>query len=376
MIYRVPFVGYRQQYRNLEPEINEAVIRCMRQGDFIHRTDTREFEENFARYVGAKYGIGCGSCTGAMYLSLLALGVGRGDEIITVSHTYIATIDVIVHSGATPVLIDIGADMEMDASLIEQAITPRTKAIIPVHLDGRMCNMRKVMEVARKYRLYVIEDAAQAAGAKRDGYRAGSVGDTGCFSFYPAKVLGCYGEGGMICTSNAELADKLYLLRDHGEAPSYRRTVADNNRIHFFGQNSLLDNIQAAVLNVKLKHLDDAIQRRQEIAERYYLGLDSLLELVMPCVETGDVFQNYVIRAERRNELRRYLEEHGIETLTKWEVPNHKQPALTELHKFNLPRTESASRHVLSLPMYPELTDEQVRYVCGTIRDFYKGGKA
>jgi len=375
MKYRVPFVNYPLQYKKIKKEIDKAIFGCLNKGDLIFRKDTEEFEKNFAKFIGTKYGISCDSCTGAMFLSLFALGVGKGDEVITVSHTYVATIDVIWHCGATPVLIDVGEDMEMNTDLLEKAITSKTKAIIPVHLDGRMCNMEKIMKIARKYKLYVIEDTAQAVGAKFKGKPAGSFGITGCFSFYPAKILGSFGDGGMICTSNKNLAEKLYLLRDHGEKPSYLRKPRDKDKIYFFGFNSLLDNIQAAVLNVKLKHLPTWIKRRREIASIYNQGLKNIKEIQLPVPpsERGpyyDVYQNYVIRAKNRDALKKYLAKKGVETLVKWRIPNHLQLGL-KLSRFKLPVTEKISREVISLPMYPELTQEQIKYVIDCLKEFY-----
>jgi len=376
MNYKVPFVNYPLQYKKIKKEIDKAIFGCLEKGDLIFRKDTEEFEKNFAKFVGTKYGISCDSCTGAMFLSLFAMGIGKGDEVITVSHTYVATIDVVWHCGAKPILIDIGDDMEMNADLIEKAITKRTKAIIPVHLDGRMCNMEKIMKIAKKYNLIVIEDAAQAIGAKFKGKPAGSFGATGCCSFYPAKILGSFGDGGMICTNDKNLAQKLYLLRDHGEKPSYLRTAADKDKIAFFGFNSLLDNIQAAVLNVKLKHLPVWIKRRREIADIYNEGLKSIKEIQLPASPGKadpyyDVYQNYVIRVKNRDTFKKYLSKKGIETLVKWTIPNHLQSEL-KLSSFKLPVTEKISQKVISLPMYPELTDEQIQYVINCIRNFYQ----
>ena len=368
------FIGY---YSPNKKEIDEAIFGCLEKGDLIFRQDTVNFEKNFAKFVGCKYGISCDSCTGAMFLSLAALNIGAGDEVITVSHTYVATIDVIWHCGAKPVLVDIGDDMEMNVDLIEKAITKKTKAIIPVHLDGRMVNMEKLMKIAKKYNLIVIEDAAQAIGAKFKGKQAGSWGITGNFSFYPAKILGSYGDGGMIATNNKKLADKLYLLRDHGEKPSYLRTARDRDKVAFFGYNSLLDNVQAAVLNVKLKHLPDWIKRRREIAGIYHNNMADIPQIELPIAPNSDkrffdVFQNYVIRVEKRDELRTYLTKNGVETLAKWVIPNHKQKGLKILNQFKLPKTEQISKKVISLPMYPELTDKQIEYTTNIVRDFYK----
>jgi len=374
-MYKVPFVNYPLQYKRIKKEIDRAIFGCLKRGDLIFRKDTEDFEKNFAKFVGTKYGISCDSCTGAMFLSLFAMGIGKGDEVITVSHTYVATIDVIWHCGAKPILIDVGDDMEMNADLIEKVITSKTKAIMPVHLDGRMCDMDKIMTIAKKHNLIVIEDAAQSAGAKFKGKMAGSFGITGCFSFYPAKILSSFGDGGLICTNDKKLAEKLYLLRDHGEKPSYLRTSADKDKIAFFGFNSLLDNIQAAVLNVKLKHLPVWIKRRREIASIYNRGLKFIKEIQLPVppnkdIRYYDVYQNYVIRVKNRDKLRKYLAKKGIETLAKWTIPNHFQPSL-KLNRFKLPVTEKISEQVISLPMYPELTNEQVEYVIDCFKKFY-----
>ncbi|HDJ30528.1 MAG TPA: DegT/DnrJ/EryC1/StrS family aminotransferase [bacterium] len=380
MEYRVPFINYPLQYKKIKEEIDEAFFRIMESGDLIYRSDMVKFEKDIASFVGKKYGIGTGSCTGALFLSLYANGIGPGDEVITVDHTYIATIDVIVRCGATPVLVDIRDDFNMDPDLIEAAITKRTKAIIPVHLNGRCCEMDKIMEIARRHNLLVIEDAAQALGAKYNQKPAGSFGKTSCFSFYPAKILGSYGEAGMVCTDDEELAHKLYLLRDHGEKPSYLKTEEEkkskDSKIYCWGFNTILDNLQAAFLNVKLKHFPEWIKRRREIASFYNEGLSGVGDLILPPApeQEGrffDVFQNYVIRSKQRDSLAQYLESRGVETLIKWKTPNYRQENLKELHRFNLPKTDQISQEVLSLPIYPELEDAQVEYVIKCVRDFF-----
>ncbi|MBU0762631.1 MAG: DegT/DnrJ/EryC1/StrS family aminotransferase [Candidatus Altiarchaeota archaeon] len=351
MDYKVRFINYPKQYHLLKGEVDGAILRCLESGDLILREDLQKFERDFANFCNRKYCVTTDSCTGAMFLSLCAAGVGRGDEVITVSHTYIATIDVIVHCGATPVLVDVGNDFNMDMSLLEKAITPKTKAILPVHLNGRMCDMKYLMEVAEKHGLTVVEDCAQAPGAEYTGRMAGSFGLTGCFSFYPSKVLGSFGDGGALVTDDEDLADRLYLLRDHGERPKYRGDSA--GKIPFYGFNSLLDNLQAAVLTVKLKHLPEYIKKRRELASRYDKGLKDL-PLFLPPVPSHsqyfDVFQNYVVRAAERDRLRGYLTKNGVETLCQWPIPNHLQEGLGLKH-FKLPVTERLSKEVVSLPM-------------------------
>lgn len=377
MKYRVPYINYPKHYRSIRKEIDCRIRRALSRGDLVLRSDVKKFEEGLASFTGRKYGIGVGSCTDAMFLSLYAAGVGKGDEVITVSHTYIATIDVIVHCGAKPVLIDVAEDFNMDINLIEKAVTPRTKAILPVHLNGRVCNMERILKIADKYKLIVIEDAAQALGAKFNDKMAGSFGLAGCFSFYPAKVLGSFGDAGAIVTDDKALADKLYLLRDHGEKPDYLKSPGEREEkdIVFFGFNSLLDNIQAAVLNVKLKYFNEWVQRRRAIAAIYNRWLSGVSEISLPPppADSGayfDVYQNYIIRAQDRDNLVKYLKKKGVETLVQWRVPNHLQDNLG-LNHFTLNFTEQIAEKVVSLPMYPDLTDQQVKYVISQVKDFY-----
>lgn len=718
MTYKVPFIDYPKQYKSIKSDIDEAYFRCINQGDFIFRKDTVDFENNLAKLVGKKYGISCDSCTNAMFLSLYAYGIGKGDEVITVDHTYIATIDAIIHAGAKPVLVDIREDFNMNPVLIEQAITPRTRAIIPVHLNGRSClvedslvinmfgekitikqavdnkikyvvgiennkatlvaingysvsefdgdlftielsngkvikctgdhpiytqrgwisanlvdsfdsvatllynnkheknlvkrirknikknlpeseikgrntkiitniymdsdkitctrngvmlknrikafgigqnkgqkngeikqdfkclssgidrwrrynnnfmehiwfnanglsgnninrnkvlsreyrasniyarekqttkrwdkknknlipindcriypskkfigkhipilniqegsmqgcnrlykqkagftarnkiqqnrflNLREssqhanertaferivsisvqncrclvynlqtsshnyfandilvhncdmdtIMGIAQKHKLLVFEDNAQSLGAKYKGVPTGQCGDTSSYSFYPAKILGSYGDGGAICTNDAEIASKLYRLRDHGENPSYLRNYkSTDNDIKFFGFNSLLDNMQAAFLNVKLKHLNDYITRRRKIASMYEKELYGIGDIALPYPPDNgdyfDVYQNYVVLTEKRNALAKFLKDNGIETLIKWYPPNYKMEGLKGLlGRFYLPSTDYISNQCLSLPMYPELDDWQVEYVISKVSEFY-----
>jgi len=364
---KVPFVAYGLQYKNLKTEIDSAMQDVLGRGDLIMRKDNEEFEEKLAKFVGTKYAIGLNSGTDALFFALIASGIGKGDEVITVSHTFVASFATIAQVGATPILVDVGEDFEMDTSKIEEAITEKTKAIIPVHLNGRMTNMDKVMEIAKKHNLIVIEDAAQALGAKHNGKKAGSIGWAGCFSFYPAKILGCFGDGGGLTTNDENLAEKVRLLRDHGQKTK--------TEILCYGWNSRLDNLQAAVLNVKLNYLESWLNKRREIAKIYQEGLKNVSQIKLPNApekngEYFDVFQNYVLKVEKRDELFSYLKENGVETLMKDPVTNHSHKALNVSH-FNLPITDRLAKEVISLPMYPELTDEQVQYVIKCVKDFY-----
>ena len=369
-MYKVPFVNYPEHYRRIWDEVMEAIEEVLSKGDLILRGQLREFEENIASFVGVKYAVGVNSGTDALYLSLKAAGVGQGDEVITVAHTFVATVSVIVQCEATPILVDICEDMNMDVEQVEQVITPRTKAIIPVYLNGRMCDMEKLMEIANEHDLLVIEDAAQALGATFDGKGAGSFGLTGSFSFYPAKMLGAAGDGGVVVTNGEEMAEKIRLLRDHG----YQRSTDD---MLCYGYNSRLDNVQAAILDVKLKHLPEWIDRRRELANQYHQGLSDFQELQLPPLSNDrffDVYQNYVIRAKERDELVAHLRKSGIEILISWPKPMHHHEALG-LNRFHLPKTEQISNEVLSLPMYPELSDEQVEYVIEAVHNFYGGSR-
>lgn len=371
MSYKVPFVDLPTQYRHLESEIIAVVREVMSRGDFILRDDLRRFEDNMGSLLGLKYVIGVGSGTDALYLALRAARIGYGDEVITVAFTCVATIAVIANCGAKPILVDVAEDYNMDVEQLEQAITPQTKAIMPVHLNGRLCNMEKLMDIALKHNLIVIEDAAQAIEANFDGRKAGTFGMAGCFSLYPMKILGATGDGGFVATNDGVLAEEVFQLRDLGQ----RRETGD---ILHFGFSSRLDNIQAAILNVKLKSLPQWIERRREVAALYHQGLSHLQELKLPPPPQPkgrffDVFQNYVIRTKERDKLAAYLEKCGIGVLVSWYLskPLHYHKALNLGH-FHLPNTEQFAEETVSLPLNSEISDNQVAYVIDAIQTFYK----
>lgn len=379
MSYKVPFVNFPEHYRHLKKEILEAIDDVLSRGDLILRKDVEEFEKTIANFVGTRYAIGVNSGTDTMFFALKAAGIGQGDEVITVSHTFVASVAVVVHCGATPILVDVGEDFLMDMDKVEQALTSKTKAIIPVHLNGRVCEMDRLMEIAQRHNLIVIEDAAQALGAKYNNKMAGSFGLVGSFSLYPFKVLGCFGDGGIMTTNDENLAEKVRLLRDHGQktpTPEQARYGIKKTEIVCFGFNSRLDNIQAAILNLKFKHLPEWIERRREIAKIYNKGLKEIPEIKLPPAPDSDeryfdIYQNYVLKAERRDELFNFLRENGVETLIKDPIVLHHHPALGLSH-FHLPYTEQLAKGVISLPMYPELTDEEIHYVINCIQNFYK----
>lgn len=366
MSYRVRFVKPDEHYARLKPEIDHALFSCLTHGDLINRHHLKDFEENLAAFVGTKYAVGVNSGYHALALSLLAAGVGPGDEVITVAHTFVATVSAIIHCGASPILIDVRADYNMDPDLIEKAITPRTKAIIPVHLNGRICEMDRIEAIAAKYKLAIIEDACQGLGATFQGRGGGSFGLTGCFSFYPFKMLGCFGDGGAVTTNDPEIAKAIVRMRYNGED-------RETGEYHYHGFTALLDNIQAAVLDVKLPCLPSWIEHRRQLAELYVQELKNVEQIRLPNFGGDDyyeTFQNYVIRASQRDELRAFLKEQGIETLVSWPKPMWQHPAL-QLGHHSLPETEAICREVISLPLNSETTREDVEITSNAIRDFF-----
>jgi len=366
MTYRVPFVNYKRQYQQLKSEFDSVFEEVMSGGDFILRSHLEVFEKEVAAFVGTKHAIGVNTGTDALYLSAHALEFGPDDEVITVAHTFVSTVGAIVQCGATPILVDVRNDFNIDVDQIEKAITAKTKGIIPVHLNGHACEMDKIMELAHKYDLKVIEDAAQALGALYKGKRCGSFGHTSIFSFYPAKMLGTAGDGGMICTNDDLLARKLRAFRDNGRVESV-------DTIECFGWCTRLDNLHAALLSMKFKYFDKWVTRRRQIAEMYHNRMSDIEGLMLPPLSNNDyfdVYQNYVIRCEDRNKLVKYLRNEGVEVLISWPNPMHKQKALSLSH-FSLPMTECISAEVISLPMYPELTNEEGEYVTEAVRNFF-----
>ena len=366
MSYRVPFIDPREHYRKIKGEIDFAITDTLAKGDLVLRQQLRDFEQHLADFVGVKYAVGVNSCYHALHFSLLAAGIGIGDEVITVGHTFVATVSAIVHAGAKSVLVDVGQDYDLDPDLLELAITPRTRAIIPVHLNGRVCDMDRIEATAAKHGLVVIEDAAQALGADFRGRRAGSFGLAGCFSFYPFKALGGLGDGGAVTTNDPKVARAVTLLRFNGED-------RETGEFHCHGYTALLDNVQAAVLDVKLRRLPDWINHRRRIAALYREGLEGIDRMQLPhfCENHRfDSFQNYVIRTPFRDELRENLKAQGVETLVHWPKPMWEHSGLA-LENPRLPETEAICREVISLPMSAETTPEQVEITVHAIRQFF-----
>lgn len=366
---RVRFVEPGKLYRRIKEELDAAWFDVMETGQLIDRHHLRRFEENLAAFVGTKYAVGLNSGYDALHMSLRAIGIGSGAEVIVPAHTFVATCSAVVNVGATPVLVDVTDDFNIDCDLIEAAITPRTRAIIPVHLSGWMANMPRVMGIAEKHGLAVVEDACQSLGASIDGKQAGSWGATGCWSFYPFKILGGYGDGGAITTNDPKVADFARRMRYNGED-------RETGEYHGHGFTCLLDNLQAALLDVKLKKLPDWIVRRKQVAETYRSALADLPDLLLPHYNRPSfdhVYQNYTVRSRSGNDFSQYLSENGVEVLTQWRKPYYRHEAL-RLQDRGFPVTEAISREVCSLPMSVELDDDEVSYVISVVKSFYEKG--
>ena len=360
----IPFANPKAQYLSHKEEIDEAVQQVLASGRYVLGNEVETFEREFAEYLRVSYCIGAGSGTEALHLALKACGVGVGDEVITVSHTAVATISAILLTGATPVFVDIDPlTYTMDPRLLRSALTTRTRAVIPVHLYGHPADMEAISCTAREEGLYVIEDCAQAHGATYQGRRVGSFGDMACFSFYPTKNLGGLGDGGAVVTNNPELYKKTRMLREYGWTQRYVSQI--------MGWNSRLDEIQAAILRVKLKYLDRDNVRRGRLARIYEEGLIGN-GIVVPTVREGasHVYHLYVIRVNERDRLLDFLLQKGIGASIHYPQPVHIQPAYAEMGTC-LPQTERIAGEILTLPMYPELKEDEVKFVVETIKEFY-----
>jgi len=364
----IPFIDLKAQYFSIKTETDKAVFRVLDSGYYVLGPEVEAFETKFAAYCGVNYAIAVNSGTSALHLALLAAGVGPGDEVIVPAMTFVATVAAVRYCGATPVLVDILPDtFNLDPQGLVAAITEKCKAIIPVHLYGQPANMDEIKEAARRHGLVVIEDAAQAHGAKYKGQRVGSIGNLGCFSFYPTKNLGACGEGGMVVTNDSKLAHTLRVLRDWGQEEKNRHDLA--------GFNYRMDAIQAAILTVKLRHLDNWIEKRRTLAALY----DSLLAkagLSAPIVspDTQHVYHIYPFLSANRDTLRNSLQGRGVSTGIHYPLPIHLQPAYGELGSAGeFPIAEWLARQELSLPIYPELTEEQVSEVCSAMCDIHSG---
>jgi dTDP-4-amino-4,6-dideoxygalactose transaminase len=360
----IPIGDLKRQYEAIKPELDEAAARVLASGWYILGAEVRAFEAAFAEFCGVHHAIGVGNGTEALYLAMAALGIGPSDEVITVANAAIYEPLTILQTGAQPVFVDVDErSYTMEPELLEAAITPRTKAIMPVHLYGRLADMNAIMDVAQRHGLAVIEDCAQSHGAILNGRKAGSIGALGCFSFYPSKNLGALGDGGAIVTDDADLAAKLRRLRQYGWQERYYTTDAG-------GINSRLDEIQAAFLHVKLGHLTQWNERRRAIARRYNELLADTSLVLPDLLDERHVFHLYVVRAPERDRLQSRLRERGIGTVVHYPLPAHLQPVYQGLAApGSLPITERLAHEVLSLPIYPELTDAEVDAVAAAVRE-------
>ena len=363
---QVPLLDLKAQYATIKDEIKAAIDEVLESQYFILGPKVQQFEEEIAEYCNAQHAVGVASGSDALLLALMAIDIGYGDEVITTPYTFFATAGSISRLGAKPVFVDIDAKTyNINPELIEENITDKTKAIIPVHLYGQCADMDPILEIGKKYNLCIIEDAAQAIGAEYKGRKAGSMGDMGCLSFFPSKNLGGYGDGGMVITNNADLAEKIRVLRAHGAKPKYYHSL--------IGVNSRLDALQAAVLSVKLKYLDGWSKARRQNAENYN-HFFSDTDVVTPYAEPHNyhIYNQYIIRVSKRDELQEFLKERNIGTAIYYPVSLHLQGCYADLgyREGDLPESEKAAQETLALPIYSELTKEQQTTVVATIKEF------
>ncbi len=359
-----------REHEAIKGPVEKAARRVFDSGRYILGRELEAFEKEFARYNGSGYAIGVASGTEALQISLEALSIGAGDEVITAVNTAIPTAMAIAAAGARPKFVDVDErTSNIDIDKIEKAITGKTRAIIPVHIYGNPCDIAGVRRIAKKHKLFIVEDACQAHGAAYKQKKVGSFGDLGAFSFYPTKNLGCYGDGGIIVTDSGPLAQKAGLLRNYGQPMRYKCDIE--------GINSRLDELQAAILRVKLRRLGRSNRRRREIAALYEKNLKNVAGVTQPCASkyAQHVFHLYVIRCEERDGLKRFLSKRGIETEIHYPIPLHLQKAFKYLgyRKGDFPVAERLAGEIISLPMFTELTDGEVRVICDSIREFYKG---
>ncbi|MBU8933577.1 MAG: DegT/DnrJ/EryC1/StrS family aminotransferase [candidate division Zixibacteria bacterium] len=366
---KIPYIDLSAQYQSIKSEIDDAIADVINNSAFVLGPAVNDFEGGFATFCGVRYCVGVNSGTNALLLALKALDVGPGDEIITAANTFVATVAAIAHTGAKPVLVDVDPiTRNIDSALLKLSLSQKTKVIIPVHLYGQIADTDAIGEVAARYGIDILEDAAQAQGATYKGQRAGSLGRMAAFSFYPAKNLGAFGEAGAVTTDDEKLAKSVRVLRDHGSQEKYHHEI--------LGYNARMDGIQGAVLGVKLKHLNDWNVARRAVAGWYN---ELLADVRVTCPQSGpeyvNVFHVYVIETEERDALQAYLGEHQVPSIIHYPIPVHLQPAFDGLNyrKGDFPVSEKLADEILSLPIFPEMRREQVEFVCERIRDFFKG---
>ncbi|HXC04340.1 MAG TPA: DegT/DnrJ/EryC1/StrS family aminotransferase [Bacteroidia bacterium] len=362
----IPYISLGLQHKDIKQEILNSIGTLLDSGQFILGEESQRFEKSFAELCGTKYAIGVANGTDALFLSLLALGIGKGDEVITAPNSFLASASSVAIAGATPVFADVRADFNLDPVQVEKAITPRTKAIIAVHLTGRPAPLDELNILAKKHNIHLIEDAAQAIGARYKGKAVGSYGITGCFSLHPLKNLAACGDGGVITTNDESVYQHLMLARNHG--------LKNRDECTFFSYNSRLDNLQAAILNIKLKHLDTWTNRRRAIAKQYQQAFQGL-DMIIPNDTEHEkaVYHTFIIQTKLRNELQQFLKEAGIDSKVHYPVAIHQQEAAAYLgyRKGDFPVTEKQVETILSLPVYAELADKQVDYIILHVKKFF-----
>ncbi len=363
----IPFFNYPHIFCEHDEAYCKALTETCRRGAYIMQQELAEFEAALRGYLGVQHAFGCADGTMALIMSLKAAGIGPGDEVVVPSHTFVASAAAIHHAGATPVLADCGRDHLIDVGSVKRLITPKTKAIMPVQLNGRTANMDPIMSLATEYGLLIVEDSCQALGSKFRERFAGTFGLAGAFSFYPSKTLGCFGDGGAVITNDDAVAEQIRLLRDHGRGP--------DGKVWMFGFNSRLDNIQAGILNLKLKRYHEAVRTRRSLARRYHEHLGDVGQVLLPPGPEADpqhfdIYQNFEIEAERRDDLRAHLDKDGVKTIIQW--------GGFTIHQFeklglraDAPYTEEMTKRFMLLPMNTALSLDDVDYICGSIRQFY-----
>lgn len=391
----IPLLNLKRQYKNIEEEVNASVLECFKNAQYIMGENVKQFEKEIANKIGVKHAITVGNGTDALIIALKSLGIKEGDEVITTDYTFFATAEAIRFVGATPVFCDVELDTyNIDPSQIEEKITDKTKAIVCVHLFGNACKMDEINDIAKRHNLYVVEDAAQAINSQYKGKNVGNLGDVACFSFFPTKNLGCFGDGGMITTNDDDLATIIRALKVHGSGENGMKAYAilndeevevveqnsgDNtvyNPLKYYnyliGHNSRLDEVQAAILRIKLKHLDEYTENRRSISHRYIEALKDT-SLVMPTETEGGkhVFHLFILQSENREEIESKLKEKGIATGTYYKVPMHLQKAFNDLgyKKGDFPNAEYLSERTFAIPLFPEMNDEEREYIINSIKE-------
>ena len=369
----IPIINSKRQYEKIGPDVEKAVVEVLRSGSYILGKNNTALQEELAKYIGVKHTVTLNSGTDALHLALRALDIGKGDEVITVAFTFVATTESVEIVGATPVFVDIDKDtFNIDAKLIEEKITPKTKAIMPVHLYGQPCDMDVIMDVAKRYNLYVIEDCCQAIGAEYKGKKVGTFGDIGCYSFYPTKNLGAMGDGGLVTTNSDYLKDRIVALRNHGGAVRYHHDE--------IGVNSRLDEVQAAILRVKLPYIDEWNKKRREHAAFYNKLFEGQADIETPKELDGTycVYHQYTVKVPNRDEVHKLLQEAGIGAMIYYPIPLHMQKVHAHLNvpENSLPVTVENTKLVMSLPMFPEITEEEQRTVVEEVVKAVKTAKS